>query len=33
MDNGGRYTIAATVKKHDEYKGTKQTTVTRVKVI
>lgn len=33
MDNGSRYTITATVKKHDEYKGTKQTTVTRVKVV
>lgn len=27
------YTITATVKKHEEYKGTKQTIVTRVKVI
>lgn len=33
MDEGKQYHIIATVKKHEEYKGTKQTTITRVKVI
>lgn len=33
MDEGKVYHIIATVKKHEDYKGTKQTTVTRVKVI
>lgn len=33
IDSDMKFTITATVKKHDEYKGIKQTTVTRVKVI
>lgn len=32
METGKDYTISATVKKHQEYKGTKQTLVTRVKL-
>ena len=33
LDDGQTYNVRATVKKHDEYKGKKQTIVTRLKVL
>lgn len=33
LEVGGKYRILGTVKKHEEYKGWKQTTLTRVKAL